>query len=65
MAWQRNKLIAGVVTAAVGVIISIGHLVFGLFDSVPEQYHSHDAIIVLGFALGIVGLLLLITKKPG
>ena len=49
--------------AIVGVAISIGHIVFAIFDRIPEKYHSHQAIIVIGFALAVGGLLLLGTKK--
>ena len=54
-----NRRVAGLVTAFVGILISIGHLVFGVFDSVPEKYHSHQAIVALGFGLAILGLVLL------
>ena len=53
----------GIVLALVGVTISIGHLVFGIFDRVPEKYHSHQAIVAIGFASAIGGLLLLGTNK--
>ena len=60
---MRKRLIVGIVMAAVGVAISIGHLVFAIFDRIPERYHSHQAIVVIGFALAIGGLLLLGTRK--
>ena len=60
---MRTRHIVGAVAAIVGVAISIGHLVFAIFDRVPEKYHSHDAIVVIGFALAIGGLLLLGTKR--
>ena len=53
----------GIVLAIVGVAISIGHLVFAIFDRIPEKYHSHQAIVVIGFALAIGGLLLLGTNR--
>ena len=58
-----NRRVAGLVTAVVGVIISFGHLIFGLFDRAPEKYHSHQAIVATGFGLMIDGLLLLGTEK--
>lgn len=51
-----NRRIIGLITAIVGVAISIGHLVFGLFDRVPEKYHGHEVIVGLGFGLAIVGI---------
>jgi drug/metabolite transporter (DMT)-like permease len=57
------RRVIGIVTAFAGVAISIGHLVFGIFDRIPEKYHSHQAIVVTGFALAIGGLLLLGTDK--
>ena len=59
----KNRFIVGVVTAIVGVVISFGHLIFGLFDRVPEKYHSHQALVAIGFGLTIVGLVLLGTEK--
>lgn len=53
----------GIVLAIVGIAISIGHLVFAIFDRIPEKYHSHQAIVVTGFALAIGGLLLLGTNR--
>lgn len=53
----------GIALAIVGLAVSIGHLVFAIFDRIPEKYHSHQAIVVLGFVLTIVGLLLLGTAK--
>ena len=58
-----NRRIVGFVTTIVGVIISIGHLIFGLFDRVPEKYHSHLAIVATGFGLTIIGLLFLAKAR--
>lgn len=58
-----TKQVVGIGLAIVGLVISIGHLVFAIFDRIPEKYHSHQAIVGLGFALAIVGLLLLGTAK--
>ena len=58
-----NRRIIGLITAIVGVAISIAHLVFGLFDRVPEKYHGHEVIVALGFGLAIVGLLFLRSEK--
>ena len=58
-----NKRIIGLITAFVGIVMSIGHLVFGLFDRVPEKYHGHEVLVALGFGLSIVGLLLLGSEK--
>lgn len=60
---MRTRRIVGVVAATVGVAITIGHLVFAIFDRIPEKYHSHQAIVAIGFALAIGGLLLLGTRK--
>jgi len=60
---MKTRRIVGGVAAIVGVAISIGHLVFALFDSIPEKYHTHQAIVAIGFALAIGGLLLLGTPK--
>jgi hypothetical protein len=59
----NNRRIVGFVTAIVGVLISFGHLVFGIFDRVPEKYHSHQALVAIGFGLTILGLVLLGTEK--
>lgn len=58
-----NRRIIGLTTAIVGVVISIAHFVFGLFDRVPEKYHGHEVIVGLGVGLAIVGLLLLGSRK--
>ncbi len=58
-----NRRLIGLITAAVGVAISICHLVFGLFDRVPEKYHGHEVIVGLGFGLALVGLLFLAAEK--
>ncbi len=60
---MSTRRVVGIVTAVAGVAISIGHLVFGIFDRIPEKYHSHQAIVATGFALAIGGLLLLGTGK--
>jgi len=60
---MSTRRIVGIVLAIVGVAITIGHLVFAIFDRIPEKYHSHQAIVVIGFALTIGGLLLLGTNK--
>lgn len=60
---MNTRRIVGVIIASVGIAISIGHLVFAIFDRIPEKYHSHTWIVVIGFALGIGGLLLLGTDK--
>ena len=59
----NTKQVVGIGLAIVGLVISIGHLVFAIFDRIPEKYHSHQVIVGLGFALAIVGLLLLGTAK--
>jgi hypothetical protein len=60
---MSTRQVVGIVLAVVGLAISIGHLVFAIFDRIPEKYHSHQAIVVIGFALVIGGLLLLGTDK--
>ena len=59
----NTKQVVGIGLAIVGLVISIGHLVFAIFDRIPEKYHSHQVIVGLGFALAIVGLLLLGTAR--
>gem|GEM_PF-1551078 len=58
-----NRRVAGLVTAVAGVLITFGHFLFGLFDRVPEKYHSHQAIVATGFGLMILGLVMLGTEK--
>ena len=60
---MSTRRIVGIVLAIVGIAITIGHLVFAIFDRIPEKYHSHQAIVVIGFALTIGGLLLLGNDK--
>ena len=60
---MSTRRLVGIVLAIVGVAITIGHLVFAVFDRIPEKYHSHQAIVVIGFGLAIGGLLLLGTNK--
>lgn len=60
---MNTRRIVGFVAAIVGVAITIGHLVFAIFDRIPEKYHSHQAIVAIGFTLAIGGLLLLGTKR--
>ena len=60
---MSTRRVVGIVLAIVGIAITIGHLVFAIFDRIPEKYHSHQAIVVIGFALTIGGLLLLGTDK--
>jgi hypothetical protein len=60
---MKTRRIVGGVTAIVGVAISVGHVVLAFFDSTPERYHTHLALVALGFALALGGLLLLGTAK--
>ncbi len=58
-----TRRIAGIVTGAVGVLISVGHLVAVLFSNAPERYHGHETIVAIGFALTVLGLLLIGADK--
>lgn len=60
---MSTRRVVGIVFAIVGIAITLGHLVFAIFDRIPEKYHSHQAIVALGFALTIGGLLLLGSDK--
>jgi hypothetical protein len=60
---MKKRRIVGGVTAIVGVAISIGYVALAFFDSTPERYHTHLALVALGFALALGGLLLLGTAK--
>ena len=60
---MSTRQVVGIALAIVGLAVSIGHLVFAIFDRIPEKYHSHQAIVAIGFALAIIGLLLLGTAK--
>jgi len=60
---MKTRRIVGGVTAIVGVAISVGHVLLAFFDSTPERYHTHLALVALGFALALGGLLLLGTAK--
>jgi hypothetical protein len=60
---MKTRRIVGGVAAIVGLAISIGQLVYAFFDSDSEKYHTHLALVALGFGLAIGGLLLLGTAK--
>lgn len=60
---MKTRRIVGGVTAIVGVAISVGHVVLAFFDTTPERYHAHLALVALGFGLALGGLLLLGTAK--
>jgi len=42
-----------------GVLTSIGHLVAVLFPDAPERNQQDEAIVLVGFALAVLGLLLI------
>lgn len=56
---MSTRRIAGIVMGVSGVLISIWHLVAVLFSDVPERDHGHEAIVLVGFALAVLGLLLI------
>ena len=53
----------GIVTAIAGVAISLGHILLAVFTRIPERYHGHETIVFFGFALAVVGLLLISVGK--
>lgn len=57
---MKTRRTIGLVIGFVGVLISVGHLIFAFFDDTPERYHPHMGIVVLGFVLAVGGLLLLV-----
>ncbi len=56
---MSTRRIAGIVMGVSGVLISIWHLVAVLFSDAPERDHQHEAIVLVGFALAVLGLLLI------
>ena len=57
------RRIIGIVTGFAGIIISLGHLVLALVSSTPERTHGHEVVVAIGFALAVVGILLLGTDR--
>ena len=60
---MSTKRTIGIVTAIAGVAISLGHILLAVFTRIPERYHGHDGIVIFGFALAVIGLLLLSGGK--
>ncbi len=60
---MSTRRIAGIVRGVGGVLISIWHLVAVLFSDAPERDHQHEAIVLVGFALAVLGLLIIGTGR--
>ncbi len=56
---MSTRCIAGIVMGVSGVLTSIGHLVAVLFSDAPERNQQDEAIVLVGFALAVLGLLLI------
>lgn len=56
---MSTRRIVGIVTGIAGVVISVGHILLAFFTRIPERYHGHEGIVIFGFALAVIGLLLL------
>lgn len=60
---MNTRRIIGIVIGVTGVIIATGHYVLAFFSSTPERYHGHEALVGVGFALIVIGILLIGTDK--
>lgn len=58
-----TRRIIGIAAGLAGIIISLGHLVLALVSNTPERYHGHEAVVAIGFALAVVGIMLLGTDR--
>ncbi len=60
---MSTRRIVGLVMGVIGILITVTHLVAGLFFDAPERYHGHETIVAIGFVLTLLGLLLIGTDK--
>ncbi len=60
---MSKRMVIGAVTAVTGVLISLAHLLLMGFSSFANRYHWMEFWVVIGFILGVVGLLILTKEK--
>ena len=61
---MSTRQVIGAITGVTGVVISVVHIVLMLFTDVRYRYHGMELWTAVGFALAVVGVLILTTKKP-
>ena len=61
--FMSKRRIAGIVTALVGLVLTMGHFVLESLSNVPERYHGHEWVVAVGVVLMLIGFVLLSGGK--
>ena len=56
---MSTRRIIGVVTAVIGALISVGHLVLMVFTDLVRKYHGYETWIGIGFILSVAGIIVI------
>lgn len=54
----------GITLGLTGILINVAHFALFFFSARPEKYHGHELVIGFGIVLTLVGVALMVDKKP-
>lgn len=60
---MSKRRITGVVVGLIGMILTMGHFVLQSLSTVPERYHGHTWVVVVGVMLMLFGFFMLTGGK--